>query len=156
MKRPLSLWIAVLMQWVAAAVAIYSGVALIISAWSLNTAEVRDAVNQAIADAGVTSITATTITMGVIAGGLLTGAIGVFRIIIAVSLGRGRAWARLVLSVLSILVLVSGVGYLLRGTEGLLQGLATLGVEILILWLMWNARARAYFRAQRTVTEPAD
>ncbi len=147
MKRPPSLTLAVLLQWAAAAIAIYAGLALVLSAWALNAAPVSDAVNEAIAESGVTSISSTTITMGVIAAGLLMGSIGVLRIVIGVSLWRGAGWARLVLTVLSALTMVNGFGYLFKGTEGIVQGLVTLALETLVLWLMWNARSRAYFKA---------
>ena len=63
---------------------------------------------------------------------------------VAVYLARGRSWARIVVAVLVAISLVSGFAYLFQGF--LLRFSLTVVVDLVVLWLMFNASSSAYIR----------
>lgn len=126
MSRPLTLTIAVLLQWIAAAVAIFGAVGVIVSEFSA---------------------------VGLITS-LILIAIAVLRAIIALSLARGHNWARLLISVFAALSAIGAVTQIFGGS--VLGGIVSLVIEILILWLMWNSSSSTYIKvktAERAVTK---
>jgi hypothetical protein len=146
MKRPFTLTLAAILQWVAAILLLITGIGLMLGAASLNIDSVEQALNTALANEG-TAVSASAVKYGVMAAGLMAIIIGVIRAIIAFSLAAGHAWARIVITIFVVLALAGGIVELFQ--EGQLwRGVATIVVEIVILWLMWNARSSAYIAAR--------
>lgn len=147
MKRPASLTIVVVLQWISAIIGIVGGVIVMISAFAVTNDAVREAIDNALDQEGVTGVTARTLTLGIIATGLITVVVGVVRAIIARSLGRGKNWARVLLTVLGVLNLISAVLALFG--ENWAASAVTIAIEVIILWLMWNAKSSAYIKAAK-------
>ncbi len=146
MSRPLSLTIAVVLQWIAAIIGIIAAVGLIISALATINSSVRDQIEKVLADEGVTGVSAAAIGGGVLVAGLVVLAIAIFRVIVAVSLGRGHNWARILITVFAVLSLISGIGVLFGGQ--IWSGVIAIVIELVILWLLWNSSSSAYIKAK--------
>lgn len=142
MSRPVTLTIAVVLQWVAAVAGLLAGFDLLMSALELSDAPTKAALEQAIASEGVTDVSASQVVFGVAIAGTLVLGIAVVRVILAVYLGRGRSWARTVISILVALNMLAGVAYLFQ--EEFWRGLPTIGLELTVLWLLFNGRSSAF------------
>lgn len=140
----MTLTIAVILQWVAAVISIIAAVSLIVGAFATLDSGVRDQINNALSSEGITEISAGAITGGVFIAGLVVAAIAVIRVIVAMSLARGHNWARILISVFAILSLLGGIGALFGGNW--LTAIATIVVELVILWLLWNSSSSAYIK----------
>jgi hypothetical protein len=145
MTRPVSLTIAVVLQWVAAFITLLAGFDLFMSALRLSTATTERALDNATKVQGITDVSAAQIVAGVLMAGLFLIAIAVVRVILAVYLGRGRSWARTVITVLVVLNMLAGIAYLFQ--EEFWRGLPSIAVEVIVLWLLYNARTSAYIAA---------
>jgi len=144
MSRPVSLTIAVVLQWVAAIVAAVSGFDLIAAAYSMSSQGVADEVEVALVNQGVTDVSGHFVVVGVFVAGILVTAIALVRVMAAVYLAKGRSWARILIAVLVAVNLVGGVAYLFQGY--LLRASLTVVVDLVVLWLLFNARSSAYIR----------
>lgn len=144
MSRPITLTLAVILQWIAAVISIIAAVGLILGALATLNSGVRDEINNALTSEGVTEISAGAITGGVFVAGLVVAGIAVIRVIVAMSLARGHNWARILISVFAILSLLGGIGTLFSGQW--LTAIVTIVVEVVILWLMWNSSSSAYIK----------
>ena len=114
----MTLTIAVLLQWIAAVVAIIGAVGVIVSEFSV---------------------------VGLIVS-LILIAIAVIRAIIALSLARGHNWARILISVFAIVSAFGAVSQIFSGA--VLGGIVGLVIEILVLWLMWNSSSSTYIKVK--------
>ena len=122
----MTLTIAVLLQWIAAVIAIIGAVTVIFADFSI---------------------------VGLIAS-LVLIAIAVIRAIIALSLARGHNWARILLTIFSIIAAFSAVTQIFGG--GVLSGIVGLAIEVIVLWLMWNSSSSTYIKvktAERAVSK---
>jgi hypothetical protein len=142
MKRPVTLTIAVVLQWVAAVIAVIAGFDLIAAAMEMSQAGVATQVEAALVNQGIIDVTGEFVVVGVFVAGVLLLAIAFVRVMVAVYLARGRSWARIVVAILVLISLVGGVGYLFQGY--LVQGVLAIGVDLAVLWLLFNARSSAY------------
>jgi hypothetical protein len=151
MTRPFTLTIVVILQWVAAVLGLIAAVFLLLGAGSLASSDVRDQVTEALrtetADLPV-EITGATVGWGLLFIGLFVVVVSVLRIIVAVSLARGHSWARIVLTIFVIFSLIGAIAELFQGGGAFWRGVVTIVVEIVILWLMWNAKASQYIAAK--------
>ena len=148
MSRPATLTIAVVLQWVAAIITLLAGLDLFMSALRLSNAKAQLAIDNADRLSGVTDVSASQIVAGVLMAGIILIAIAIFRIILALYLGRGRSWARIVITVLVVLNLLGGIAYVFQ--EEFWRGLPTIALEIVALWLMFNRASSAYIAEQST------
>ena len=146
MSRPVTLTIAVVLQWIAAVISIIAAVGLILGALATLDSGVRDEIDKALTGEGVTGISAGAITGGVFIAGLVVAGIAVIRVIVAFSLARGHNWARILISVFAILSLLGGIGSLFSGQW--LTAIVTIVVEVVILWLLWNSSSSAYSKVK--------
>jgi len=146
MKRPVSLTIAVVLQWIAAIVLLFTGIPILIAGFLRNNQQLRDQLDQAIADSGQqVDFPVDYIFYGMIVAGLVLIIAAVVRIILAVYLAKGHNWARIVITVFIAFGLISAVAGLFSGQ--FLPALVSLVVEIIILWLMWNRDSSDYIEA---------
>ena len=139
----MTLTIAVILQWIAAIVGIIAAVSLILGAFATLDSTFRDTISNALTSEGITEISAGQITAGVFVAGLVVAGIAVIRVIVAVSLARGHNWARILISVFSVLTLLGGIGSLLAGEW---IALVTIVIELIILWLLWNSSSSAFIK----------
>jgi hypothetical protein len=152
MRRPLSLTIAVVLQWVAAVVGVISAFELIATAYELSKAGVADQLEGALVNQGVVDVSGPFVVAGVFIAGVLLITIAFVRVMVAVYLGRGRSWARTVIAVLVGISLVGGFAYLFQGY--LLRFALTVSVDLLVLWLMFNTSSSAYIREKSAAAQP--
>ncbi len=103
-----------------------------------------------LAGQGVDDIAGSLIVIGVFSAGLLVTAIAVLRVMAAYYLGKGRSWARVIVTVLVGLNIVGGLAYLFQGY--LLRSALTIPLELLMLWLMFNASSSAYIKRSEATT----
>lgn len=146
MKRPASLTIAVVLQWIAAIAGLWAGSILMVGSLAIFDESARDEIAKALSEAGVTNIDPAMVGMAFLVFSLLIIIVSIIRLIIAIALGKGRSWARIVLTVLSALSLAGAIGQVF-GCE-LLTGLISAVIEIVILWLLWNSASSAYIKAK--------
>ena len=146
MKRPVSLTIAVVLQWISAVAGLIAGWAFLMIALATFDADARRGIEEALVTAGVSDVSGAAIGVGVGIVGAVVIALSIVRIIVAVSLGRGRNWARVLITVLSVLNMIVSVGQLFGGQ--IISGIFGLVVEAVILWLMWNSASSAYIRVR--------
>lgn len=144
MKRPVSLTIAVILQWVAAVVAVIAGFDLVAAAYEMAKAGVAEQVEGALVGQGIVDVSGSQVVVGVFVAGILLLAIALVRVMVAVYLARGRSWARTVVAVLVVISLVAGMSYLFQGY--VLQAFLTVAVDVVVLWLMYNERSSAFIR----------
>jgi hypothetical protein len=146
MKRPVTLTIAVALQWVAAVIAVIAGFDLIAAAIEMSQAGVATQVEAALVNQGIIDISGQFVVVGVLVAGVLLIAIAFVRVMVAVYLARGRHWARIVVAILVFVSLAGGVGYLFQGY--LVQAALAIGVDLLVLWLLFNSSSSAYIAAR--------
>jgi len=144
MSRPVSLTIAVVLQWVAAVAALVVGLDLIASAFELSEADTKAALEQAMVTTGVTDVTGSLVVRGIFVAGAVVMGLALLRVILALYLARGRNWARLVIAILAVMQLVLGFVYLFQ--DQFLVGAIAIVLELVVLWLLFNARSSAFIR----------
>jgi len=146
MTRPVSLTIAVVLQYVAAIVGIVTGVVLLLGASAMTADGVTDAINEQLRSTDA-PITAEVIRWGVLAAALILIMIGILRVIIARALSHGHNWARILITVFAAFMLITGVAELFQ--EGQFwRGVGSVLLELVILWLLWNASSSAFIKAK--------
>jgi len=146
MNRPASLTIAVVLQWIAAIAGLWAGSILMVGSLAIFDESARDEIAKALSEAGVTGIDPGMVGMAFLVFSLLIVVVSIVRLIIAIALGKGRSWARIVLTVLSALSLAGAIGQVFGGE--LLTGPISAVIEIVILWLLWNSASSAYIKAR--------
>lgn len=153
MSRPATLTAAVVLQWIAAVIALLAGLDLFMSALRIDTAQTGAALENAEKLSGVTDVSATQIVAGVMTAGLILIAIALIRVVLAIYLGRGRNWARIVITVLAVLSLLGGIAYVFQ--DEFWRGLPVIAIEILVLWCMFNRASSDYIAAQSAIAPAA-
>ncbi|HEV8023879.1 MAG TPA: hypothetical protein VGP37_03225 [Candidatus Nanopelagicales bacterium] len=151
MNRPVSLTIAVVLQWIAAVFYIIVGVGILLSGFATLNSTVRDEITNILDQEGISNVSAGAITAGVLISGFVLIGIAVIRVIVAMSLGKGHNWARILITVFVVLSLLSAIGALFGGQW---VALVSIAFEVVILWLLWNASSSAYIKfktAERAV-----
>ena len=146
MKRPVTLTIAVVLQWVAAVIAVIAGFDLIAAAIEMSQAGIATQIEAALVNQGIIDISGQFVVVGVLVAGVLLIAIAFVRVMVAVYLARGRNWARIVVAILVLISLAGGVGYLFQGY--LVQAALAIGVDLLVLWLLFNSSSSAYIASR--------
>jgi hypothetical protein len=144
MKRPVTLTIAVVLQWLAAVIAVIAGFDLIAAALEMSQAGVATQVEAALVNQGILDVSGEFVVVGVFVAGVLLIAIAFVRVMVAVYLARGRNWARIVVAVLVLISLAGGVGYLFQGY--VVQAALAVGVDLVVLWLLFNSRSSAFIK----------
>lgn len=134
-NRPASVTFVVVLTWISAILAIAGGLFSVISPESL--VDAPGEINQ-IRTEGFVSII-----------------IGLITAMIASALGRGSKFARFLVSLLMVLRIVgSGIVFFLAfGSVFMWVALLNLVVALFILWLLWNAKAGAFFSGHTLVKE---
>ncbi len=74
---------------------------------------------------------------------------GIVRIFLAIFLGRGYNWARIVITIFVVIGFIANLSSIFNGGWNILAGLLGCLVEVIILGLLWNARASVWFRDSR-------
>ena len=72
--------------------------------------------------------------------------VGVLIALVAVGLSRGSGFARVLISALMAVRVGMGVWAIVQLPNGAITGSATIAVAVLILFLLWNSKASAFFR----------
>lgn len=126
--RPGSVTTVVVLTWLTAALSLVGGViALLLSA-------------EVLAEAGLSESTVniygwTEIVLGVIIG------------LVALGLGGGSNLARALVSALMVVRIAIGVWAMIQLPNGVVTGIITIVVALLVLFLLWNAKANAFFQS---------
>ena len=144
MKRPITLTIAVVLQWIGAVLTIIAAVGIILGAFATMDSTFRTEIDKALTENDISGISAGAITGGLFVGGLIVAAVAVLRVIVAFSLARGHNWARILISVFAVLNLLASIGYLFGGLWW--NAIIGIVVEGITLFLLWNAASSAYIR----------
>ncbi|MBK9739123.1 MAG: hypothetical protein IPO93_06365 [Actinobacteria bacterium] len=144
MSRPVSLTIAVVLQWVAGIGALIVGLDLIASAFELSDPDTKASLEQAMVSTGVTDVGASLVVRGIFMAGAVVVGLALLRVILALYLARGRNWARLVIAILALVQLIIGVVYLFQ--EQIVFGSLAIALEVAVLWMLFNAKSSAFIR----------
>lgn len=153
MSRPVSLTIGVILQWVAALVAVLSGLDLIAAAFSMSRSGVSEQLEATLHEQGIDDIAGSLLVLGVFLAGVSVVTLALLRILVAAYVWQGRSWARIVLTVLIGINIVGGIAYLFEGY--VMRMLLTVPVDILVLWLIFNEQSSTFFK-ERTATRAAE
>ena len=146
MKRPVSITIVVVLQWISAIVAVIGGFDLIAAAYEMRQNGVATQIEGALVNQGIVDVSGRTVVVGVFVAGILLLAIAFVRVMVAIYLARGRGWARIVVVVFALVNLAAGLAYLFEGMW--LQAVVVAVVELLVLYLLFNAQSSAFFKAR--------
>lgn len=144
MSRPVSLTIGVVLQWVAALAAVFSGLDLIAAAFSMSRSGISEQLEATLQQQGITDIAGSLLVLGVFLAGVTIVALALLRILVAAYVWQGRSWARIVLTVLIALNIIGGVAYLFEGY--VMRMLLTVPVDVLVLWLLFSERSSEYIK----------
>ena len=139
----MTLTIAVVLQWIAAVLALLLGLQLVTAAFELSGADTESAVDKVLVAQGITDVPQARVVLAVFMAGILVMAIALLRVVLALYLARGRGWARVIITVLVALNLLGGVAYLFQAAFW--QAGATILLELVVLWLLYNPASSAYF-----------
>lgn len=132
-SRPASVTIVVILTWISALLAIGFGL------W-------------AVIDPGALANDLTSLAQ-VRTEGFVSIIVGLVTAMVASGLGRGNQFARFLVSALMVLRIIGGAiaAFLTFGSIAMWGSLASVLIAVIILWLLWNARAGAFFSGQRLV-----
>lgn len=144
MKRPITLTIAVALQWLAGLVALISGLDLIAAAFEMRSDTVTTQLEGALLNQGIADVPGKALVTAVFVAGVLLMAVAVLRVMVAVYLARGRSWARIVVAVFVVLNLAGGLAFLFEGYWARALGVAVL--ELVVLWLLFNPSSSEFIR----------
>lgn len=146
MKRPVSITIVVVLQWVAAIVAVIGGFSLIAAAYEMRQEGIATQIEGALVNQGIIDISGKTVVVGVFVAGILLLAIAFVRVMVATYLAKGRGWARIIVAVFALVNLAAGLAYLFEGMW--LNAVGIVVIELLVLYLLFNAQSSAFFKAR--------
>lgn len=144
MKRPITLTIAVVLQWIGAITTLIVGITLILGGGATLDNDLRAEIDKVLTAEGVTGVSASAITTGLLIGGVIVVAVAVFRVIVAFSLARGHNWARILITVFATLNLLAAIAQLISGQW--INAIVAIIIEGLTLFLLWNASSSAYIK----------
>ena len=142
MRRPVALTIAVILQWIAAVGSVVGGLDLIFAAVEMRQEGVALQLEGALVNQGIIDVSGNTLVTGVLLAGVLLLVIAFIRVMVALYLARGRSWARIVVALIVLIQIAGGLAAMFAGEW--LRGLAIIAVEVLVLWLLFNARSSAF------------
>jgi hypothetical protein len=126
--RPASVTIVVVLTWLAAIGSLISGaLALLLG-------------DSTLAEAGVEKTTATTY-------GWIEIVLGVVIALVAIGLGRGNTLSRVLVSGLMVLRIVIGIWAMFVLPNSIVTGAIVAGIALIVLVLLWNQKANAFFLA---------
>ncbi|TYL54127.1 DUF7144 family membrane protein [Agromyces mariniharenae] len=77
-------------------------------------------------------------------GAILVGAIV---IVVAVSLMRGRSWARVVITVFEVISIIISIFFAIAYPAGAIGEYVGAAISLVIIALLWTRRANAFFRS---------
>ncbi len=146
MTRPLALTIVVVLQWAAAIIAVISGFDLIAAAFELGDPEVIQQIDGALVMQGIVDVPGAALVTAVFVAGVLLLAVAVVRVMAALYLARGRAWARILVAVFASLNLAGGLAFLFQGFW--VRALITVVIELAVFWLLFNPQSSQFIREQ--------
>ena len=153
MRRPMTLTIAVVLQWIAALLALLLGLQLVTAAFELSGADTESAVEKVLVAQGITDVPQARVVLAVFMAGIIIMAIAFLRVVLALYLARGRGWARVIITVLVGLNILGGVAYLFQAAFW--QGAAIIGLELIVLWLLYNPASSAFIAERSGSENPA-
>ena len=146
MKRPVTLTIAVVLVWITAVFDALAALGFLGVAAATSIPEGEAAIAKSLADGGISDIPAGMIGTTFLVLAILFLAIAVVEIVVAIFLGRGANWARVVITVFVGLGFVSSLVDIIQGGWGIFTGGLGIVLKIFVLWLVWNARSSEWIR----------
>lgn len=152
MTRPVTLTAVVVLQWIAAVIAVISGFDLVAAALEMSDAGMGEHLENALVREGIVDIPGEALITAVFVAGILLLAIAVVRVIAALYLARGRSWARILVAVFAGLNLVGGLAFLLEGYW--IRALPTIALEVIVFALLFSTSSSAFIR-ERSAPVPA-
>lgn len=87
--------------------------------------------------------------------GFVSIIVGLITAMVASGLGRGSTFARFLVSLLMVLRIIGGAiaAFLTFGSVAMWASLVSVVIAVFILWLLWNAKAGAFFSGHTLVKE---
>jgi hypothetical protein len=144
MTRPVTITIAVVLQWIAAIAAVWVGMELISAAILISSGDAATQLEGAMVQQGVVNVSGTTIAAGVLIAGVLTFVVSFLRVLFSVFLWQGRAWARVAVSALAVLSACVGVALLIEGLW--VRGALVVVIDAAVLLLMFAKPSSAFIK----------
>lgn len=142
----MTLTIAVVLVWITAVFDALAALGFLGVAAAASIPEGEAAIAKSLADGGISDIPAGMIGTTFLVLAILFLAIAVVEIVVAIFLGRGANWARVVITVFVGLGFVSSLVDIIQGGWGIFTGGLGIVLKIFVLWLVWNARSSEWIR----------
>ena len=146
MKRPVTLTIAVVLVWITAVFDALASVGFLAVAAAASTPGAEADIEKSLAEGGLSGIPTGMIGTTFLVLAIVFLAMAVVEVVVAIFLGRGANWARVVITVFVGLGFVSSLVDIIQGGWGILLGSLSIVLKILVLWLLWNAQSTEWIR----------
>lgn len=146
MNRPITIVMAVVLQWAAAALGLLAAVDLVGFAIEMSRAGVSEQIGATLVAQNLSETSGSLVVASVGMAGVMVGMLALLRVVVAASLWQGRSWARLVLSLLILVTMIGSVGQLIEGYW--LRSGAFIVLDLVMLWLMFTAQSGQFIRAR--------
>ncbi len=154
MNRPITLSIAVIIQWLAALVSAIAGFDLIAAAFSMSGGGTENRIEEALKAEGITDIAGSLVVLGVFIAGVFIIVLALIRILVAAYVWQGRSWARIVLTILVGVNIITGLAYLFDGY--ILRTLLTVPLDVVALFLLFDGKSSAFIKERTARAELVD
>lgn len=155
MTRPASVTIAIVLVWIGAVLIILNALAVIPLALGFRDPEIQKEIESALVANGLDATAENYFTFALWTAAAVLLLSGIIRIVLAIFLGRGYNWARVVITIFVAIGFIANLSSIFSGGWNILMGLIGCLVEVIVLGLLWNARASVWFRDSRMVRNAA-
>jgi len=149
MTRPASITIAMVLVWIGAILIILNAIGVVTLAFGFRDPAIQQAVEDTLVNNGLDKNAENYFNFALWTAAAIMLISGVVRIILAIYLGRGYNWARVVITIFVVIGFIASLSTIFSGGWNILAGLLGCLVEVIILGLLWNARASVWFRDSR-------
>ncbi|MFM9135043.1 MAG: hypothetical protein ACKOT0_06370 [bacterium] len=151
MTRPVSVTIAMILVWIGAILMLLNVIGVIALAFGFRDPEIQKEIESALVANGLSENAENYFTFALWTAAAIMLISGIVRIVLAIYLGRGYNWARIVITIFVVIGFIASLSTIFSGGWNILAGLIGCLIEVIILGLLWNARASVWFRDSRMV-----
>ncbi|MHB1211216.1 MAG: hypothetical protein ACYC0W_02980 [Candidatus Nanopelagicales bacterium] len=142
MSRPVSITVAVILQWVGAVYVLILGFDLLAAGVGMTRTGIAAELEATLVEQGITDLSGSIVVVSMILAGALMSAIALVRMVVSAYLWQGREWSRLVLTVLIALNVIGALAYLVQGEW--LRAVGAFVIDAIMLYLMFTSQSSAF------------
>ncbi|MDP1878561.1 MAG: hypothetical protein Q8M17_13515 [Actinomycetota bacterium] len=139
MSRPVSITLAVILQWIGAVYVLILGFDLLAAGVGMTRTGIAAELEATLVEQGITDLSGSIVVVSMILAGALMCAIALVRMVVSAYLWQGREWSRMLLTVLIALNVIGALAYLVQGEW--LRAVGAFVIDALMLYLMFNTQS---------------